>query len=125
MPATVAEWELDVRRGPGWLLVKPARPDFQLAESYPLADDLWSLLERHFVYRLVIQCDNVRALNSHLIGQLLVLNRRICQHNGVIRLSGLSAYNKRVLEIHGLVDRFPAYDSLEEAVLGSWPTKPR
>lgn len=125
MQATVAEWELDVRRGPGWLLVKPASPDLQLAEHHPLADDLWSLLERHFVYRLVIHLDNVRVLNSHLIGQLLMLDRRIHEHNGVMRLCGLSVHNQRVLQIHGLADRLPAYESLEDAVLGAWPTKPR
>ena len=125
MPATVVEWDLDVERGPGWLMVKPSTPDPHLADCYPLADHLWSLLERHFVYRLVLQLDDVRAINSHLIGQLLLLHRRVRDREGVMRLCGLSTYNRRVLEIHGLVDRFPAYDCLEEAVLGDRPAQPR
>ena len=75
MPTTVIEWELDVQRGPGWLLVRPTSPTQHVVEHFPLADRLWSLLERHFIYRLVLELDEVPALNSHLIGQLLLLYR--------------------------------------------------
>lgn len=125
MPATAFAWELDVQRGPGWLLVRPARPTGDLADHYPLADEIWSLLERHFVYRLALKLEQVPALNSHLIGQLLLLERRIRQRDGMLRLCGLSEYNQQVLQMHGLLDRFPAYGSLEEAVFGGSPRKPR
>jgi anti-anti-sigma regulatory factor len=125
MQATLTGWELDVRRGPGWLLLKPATPSRDLADYYPLADELWSLLERHFIYRLAIDLDDVPSLNSHLIGQLLLLHRRIRDHDGVIRLCRLSPLNRKVLQNHGLIDRFPVYDTLEEAVLGADPGKPR
>ena len=125
MPATVIEWELDVQRGPGWLLVRPTSPSPDIADRYPLADEIWSLLERHFVYRLALELEQVPKLNSHLIGQLLLLHRRIRDRDGLLRLCGLSEYNQRVLKMHGLLDRFPAYDSLEEAVLGASPAKPR
>ena len=62
MPATAIGWEMDVQRGPGWLLVKPTGPSADLADHYPLADELWSLLDRHFIYRLVIELDQVTAL---------------------------------------------------------------
>jgi len=125
MPATVSGWDLDVQRGPGWLVVKPAKPDMYVADYFPLAENLWSLMERHFVYRLVLKLDEVLMLNSHLIGQMLLLHRKIRDRDGVLRLCGLSEYNRKVLQLHGLVDRFPPYESLEEAVLGAAPAKPR
>jgi hypothetical protein len=125
MPATVVEWEFDVKRGPGWLLVKPRKPNRDLVDYYPLADHIWSLMQRHFFYRVLIELEEVPALNSHLVSQLLLLYRRVRDHDGVMRLCGLSQHNRSVLEMLGLVDRFPAYGSIEEAVLGSWSTKPR
>lgn len=125
MPATVVEWEFDVERGPGWLLVKPTKPDRKIADSYPLADRIWSLMERHFVYRVLIELDDVPTLNSHLVSQLLLLYRKVREHDGVMRLCGLSQHNRSTLDMLGLVDRFPAYGSIEEAVLGSWSAKPR
>jgi len=125
MPAIATGWELEVHRGPGWLLVRPSCPSEDLPENPPLADQLWTLLERHFVYRLVLELDEVKIVNSHLIGQMLVLHRRIRDHGGVMRVCGLSSFNQKVLRMHGLMDRFPAYSDPKEAVLGSGPCKPR
>jgi hypothetical protein len=116
---------LEVRRGPGWLFVRPSCPTEDLLEQPPLADQLWTLLDRHFIYRLVLELDEVRIVNSHLIAQMLVLYRRIRDHDGVMRLCGLSSFNQKVLRMHGLVDRFPAYSDPKEAVMGSGPLKPR
>lgn len=112
------EWELEVHRGPGWLLVKLLNPD----DSPPpplLADQLWSLMERHLVYRLVLDLDEIRVFDRHLLGQLVQLYRRIRRHEGVMRLCGLSPLNRKVLESHRrLVDRLPPYDDVEEAIMG-------
>ena len=125
MPAIATEWELAVHRGPGWLLVKPCCPSEDLLDDPPLADQLWSLLERHFIYRLVLELDEVKIVNSHLIGQMLVLHRRIRDHGGLMRLCGLSSFNQKVLQMHGLIDRFPAYSDPIEAVMASRLPKPR
>lgn len=125
MSATATGWELEVQRGPGWLLVKARNCDQDAWAAPPLADQVWSLLERHFVYRLVLELDELKLLDSHLIWQLLLLHRRIRDHNGVMRLCGLSALNQRVLQVCGLIDRFPPYSNLEEAVMGSCRPKPR
>jgi hypothetical protein len=125
MPAIATGWELEVHRGPGWLLVKPSCPSEDLVEHAPLADQVWSLLECHFVYRLVLELDDVRIVDSHLIGQMLALHRRIRSRGGVMRVCGLSSFNQKVLRMHGLIDRFPAYGDLREAVMGSGPCKPR
>ena len=125
MLAVAPGWELDVERGPGWLLVKIKSLD----ESSPepsLADELWDLLGRHFTYRLVLELDQVKVLNSHLIGQLVQLYRLIREHDGVMRLCGLSPYNLNVLRTCRLEDRFLPYRDREEAVMGcSCPRHPK
>ena len=71
MLATVPGWELDVERGPDWLLVKVKGPANGAPSTPSLAECLWSLCERHFTYRLVLELDQVEVLTSHLIGQLV------------------------------------------------------
>jgi anti-anti-sigma factor len=125
MLAVAPGWELDVERGPGWLLVRIKSLDRASTEP-PLAEGLWNLLERHFTYRVVLELDQVSVLNSHLIGQLVQLYRRIRQHDGVMRLCGLSPYNLEVLRTCRLEDRFLPYRDREEAVMGgSRPRQPR
>jgi anti-anti-sigma factor len=125
MLAVAPGWELDVERGPGWLLVKIKSLDRDATEP-PLAEGLWDLLERHFTYRVVLELDQVSLLNSHLVGQLVQLYRRIRQHDGVMRLCGLSPHNLDVLRTCRLDDRFLPYRDREEAVMGcSHPRHPR
>jgi anti-anti-sigma factor len=118
MPAIAAECELDVERGPGWLLVRVRNPDLAEVDGPPLADRLWRLLLQHFTYRLVLEMDAVEMLNSYLIGQLAELYRRIEEHDGVLRLCGLSPYNRQVLHSCRLDDRLPPYGDRQEAVMG-------
>jgi anti-anti-sigma regulatory factor len=125
MRAVSPGWDLDVRRGPDCLIVKLRSPDRGDPHESSLADQLWSLLELHFVYRVVLELDELTLLNSDLVGELVLLQKRVRKHNGLVRLCGLSAKNRRVLRVKGLVDRFPAYDCLQEAVMGSLPRKPR
>jgi len=124
MLAIAPGWKLDVDRGPGWLLVKLKSPDGNASETPPLADEVWSLLARHFVYRLVLELDEIDLLDSHLLGQLVLLDKRVREHDGLMRLCGLSAFNRQVLRTHGLNIRFPTYDDREEAVMGG-RRKPR
>jgi anti-anti-sigma factor len=126
MVATSPGCELDVDRGPDWLLVKVRSLDFDPTDPPHLAEQLWNLAQQHFTYRLVLELDRIKVLNSYLIGQLIQLYKRIQEHDGVLRLCGLSPYNRRVLHTCSLDDRFPPYESREEAVLGgSDPRLPR
>ncbi len=118
MLAIAPGWELEVQRGPDWLLVKVKGPQESSLETPPLADALWSLLERHFTYRLVLELDQVNVMGSSLIGQLIQLFKRIREHDGVMRLCGLSAYNVDVLRTCNLDERFLPYRDCEEAVRG-------
>ena len=119
MLAVAPGWELEVERGPDWLLVRIRSLDRASTEP-PLADAIWELLERHFTYRAVLELDQVQLLNSHLIGQLVRLYRRIREHDGVLRLCGLSPYNLTVLRTCHLEARFPPYRDREEAVFTAY-----
>src|SRR3990172_13439935 len=118
MLAVAPGCELDVERGPDWLLVRVRNLDLLESEAPALAEHLWSLLQQHFTYRLVLELDGVQMLNSYLIGQLIQLYRRIEEHDGVLRLCGLSPYNRQVLHACRLDDRLLPYGDREEAVMG-------
>lgn len=125
MLATALGCDLDVERGPDWLFVRvrnlaPEDPDASLAER------LRRLLQQHFTYRLVLELNEVEVLDSLLIGQLIQLYRWIEQHDGVMRLCGLSARNRQVLHACRLDDRLLPYGDRQEAVMGrSFAAKPR
>ena len=120
MLAIAPGWEVDVQRGPDWLLVK-VRTDSQGQQSpdaSELASGIWDLMQRHFAHRLVLEMDQVGLLNSHLIGQLIRLYKLIREHDGVMRICGLSPHNLRVLRMCRLDDRFLPYHDRKDAVLG-------
>jgi anti-anti-sigma factor len=118
--------EFDVERGPDWLLVRVRNLDRADLETVPLAEQLWSLLQQHFTYRLVLELDEVRLLNSYLIGQLIRLYRQIEEQDGVLRLCGLSPYNCQVLHTCRLDEQLLPYQDRQEAVMGCpHPRQPR
>jgi anti-anti-sigma factor len=126
MLAAAPGCEFEVQRGPDWLLVRITSVDVDPADGLSLADQLWEVMERHFIYRMVLEMDQVPVLNSYLIGQLVSLRRRVEEHHGVIRLCGLSPYNHRVLQTTRLDNLFLPYCTRQEAVLGcSRPRQPR
>jgi anti-anti-sigma factor len=126
MLATAPGWELIVKRGPDWLIVNIDGSDPDRDDSPQLADQIWSLMEQHMTYRVALELNSIPVLTSHLIGQLIDLYRRIREHEGVLRLCGLSAYNRRVLHTCHLDERLPSYDDVHDAVLGHFsPGKPR
>ena len=125
MLAIAPGWELKVDRGPNWLWVKVERPESYGVDTPPLAGEVWEQLERHFIYRLVLELEDIEFLDSYLIGQLVALDRQIRDHDGMLRLSGLSPFNREILRTHGLDGRFSVYGSLTEAMMGAAPHKPR
>lgn len=124
-------WGVGVERGPGWVFVSlepPRETSSGLAhpeaDAPPLAEDLWEVLHQHMADRLVLQMEHVQFLSSYLIGQLVLLHKRIHNAGGIVRLCGLTPANEEVLHISGLHTRFPHYDSLDDAIRGA-PVKPR
>jgi anti-anti-sigma factor len=119
MLATAGSCELEVERGPDWLLIRVHDLVEDCFSPPLLAEQVWTLAQQHFTYRLVLELDRIKVLNSCLIGQLIQLDKRIHEHGGVLRLCRLSQYNRRVLRKCSLGDRFPAYENREDAVMGS------
>jgi anti-anti-sigma regulatory factor len=124
MLTTASGWIVDVERGPGWLFVTLGSPDPEDALAPDLADQLWSLAERHFIYRIVIRLDQVRTLDRTLLRELVRFYRRIRHHGGMMRLSSISSLHREMLGEHRLLDYIPAFDSVHDAVMGGGP-KPR
>jgi anti-anti-sigma factor len=118
--------DLDVERGPDWLLVRVASLDPAEPDTPPLADRVWHLLQQHFTYRLVLELDQVRLLTSRLIAQLVQLHRRIEEHSGVMRLCGLSPQNREILHTCRLDERLAPYEDRQAAVMArEYPRQPR
>jgi anti-anti-sigma factor len=118
-------WDLDVQRGPDWLFVRPQCPTHDAVDDPQLAAQIWALLEQNFTHRLVLELDRLELLQSHLIGQLIWLYKRIHSQGGMMRICGLSRERWEVLRISQLQDRFPYYADRESAVMGHRPSQPR
>jgi len=125
MLAIAPGWELKVERGPGciWVRIEHQEPD--CSDDPPLAEQVWALMERHFVSRLVLDLGGVDLLDGYLVGQLETLERQIGEHAGMIRLTGLSPCHQEALRCYGLEGRFPIYGNLNDAVMGGCPRRPR
>ena len=118
------QFEFEVERGPGWLFVR--LPDIPLYDqSTNLADQLWTLLNQHFVYRLVLEMDEVHLLSSSLMGQLVMLQKRVLQHDGALRLCGLSPSCQQALHLCRLDQIMPNFPTQEAAVRAYACSKPR
>ncbi len=125
MLANALGYRVDVERGPGWLLVR-IRDVEDSAEATLLADQLWEIAARHFTYRMVVDLDQLPVLDSQLVGQLLQLQARLAERNGMLRLCGVSPFNRRVLQACGADKVFIPYRTREEAILGCYrPNRPR
>lgn len=108
-------WGVDVSRGPDWLFLR-LHPGS--VEPNGVADQLWSLANRHFIYRLVLEMEDVDMLPSRLMGQLVTLQNRVMQRQGALRLCGLSDQCERAIRACRLEKALPNFDCREDAVLG-------
>jgi anti-anti-sigma factor len=124
MAATYCEWQFEVDRGPDWLFVRLCPPD-GLDREENVADEIWSLMQQHLTHRVVLEMDQVGFLSSNLIGQLIVLLKRVHQTGGVMRLVGLSDDCRRSIELCRLGTPLANYENREQAVLGNRPLQPR
>ncbi len=114
--------ELEVERGPDWLFVRLRDDTLDLNR---VAEQLWDLLEKHFIYRIVLEMDDLKIFPSHLMGQLVMLQKRVLQHDGALRLCGLSAECQSALHFCRLDHALPNFPTREDAVYGRELVKPR
>ncbi len=119
MLATAAGYEFDVDRGPDWLWIRIRSVETGSLPAASLAEQLKELVENHFIYRIVLELHRLPELSSQLIGELVQLDRYIQKHDGVLRICGLSPEGRAMLEMCGLDDLCLAYETREEAILGS------
>jgi anti-anti-sigma regulatory factor len=125
MLETALGWNVRVDRGPDWLFLRLEADPASPCDYSGLGEQLWHILDQHFIYRLILEMDGVPTLPSALLGQLVLLHKRIAMHQGIMRLAGLSDENQRVLESSRMESRFPHYRSRAEALMGHRPPNPR
>lgn len=112
-------WEFEVERGPEWLFLRLRDVDeSQAAQLLPFAEKVWEVLGQHQTHRLVLELGALRLLHSYLIGQLLLLARRVHGKGGVLRIAELSDSNRQVLLSCRLEGLLPVYSNRWEAVMG-------
>ena len=104
-----------VDRGPDWLFVRMHGVYDPTSE---LADSIWKLLDQHFIYRVVLEMDEVETLPSQLMGQLVMLHERLAQRGGSLKLCGLKEECEEVLHNCHLDAALPNHATREAAVWG-------
>ena len=82
-------------------------------------------MQCHFAKRIVIELDDVPFLSSFLIGQLMLLKKRVAKDDGLLRLCGLNDAGRASLRIARLSDLLEDFDNREAAVMGYRPAQPR
>jgi len=111
--------EMDVDRGPNWLFVKLRAKNDPLTDVPQIAEKLWSISTRHFIYRLVLELEELEDLPSGLMSQLVELQKRLAQCGGALRICGLSPECEETLQSYHLDSAFLNHTSREQAVMGS------
>jgi anti-anti-sigma factor len=110
--------ELNVDRGPNWLFVKLRSKENPKGDVPQIADKLWSISTRHFIYRLVLELEDLEEMPSGMMGQLVLLQERLAQCGGALRICGLSPECEEVLHSCQLDSALPNHASREAAVMG-------
>jgi anti-anti-sigma factor len=118
------EWSLELDRGPDWLYMHLRPPNGKSAAEAPLAERICQQLEQSFCYRVVLELDDVPAVRSWMLNELVRLQKRVEEKGGTLRLCGLSPTNEAALKACHLLDHFPAFANRHDAVMGCRP-KPR
>jgi hypothetical protein len=118
LPTAEMELEMDVERGPNWLLVK-LHPSHKAGIPAPdVADELWALMSRHFTYRLVLEMDELGTLPGGMPEQLERLRERVAERGGSLRLCGLSHNCETELSESKLTKALPNHRDRAAAVWG-------
>ena len=109
--------QLRIERGPDWVLVRldgdarraPAASDFALV------DGIWHVLQENHAHRVLLELDEVDAIDDDLIATITTLASRIRSAGGLMRLCGLSEIDLRTLRARGAAN-VAHFDSRAEAI---------
>ncbi len=110
--------EMNVDRGPNWLFVKLRSKEEAVPAVPQIADKLWSISSRHFIYRLVLELEDLEEMPNGMMGQLVLLQERLAQCGGALRICGLSPECEEALQSCHLDSALPNHASREQAVMG-------
>lgn len=91
-------WELAAERGPDWLFVRLESTSPEAAESDDLADAIWAMIREHHANRVVLELDQIDAIDEPLIGAIAEIGTRVRREGGLFRACGLSPRNAERLE---------------------------
>jgi anti-anti-sigma factor len=116
-------WTTDVERGPDWLFLRVHAPAKAADEG--LADTVWQTMQQHLAKRVVLEMDDLKLLHSRLIGQLVLLHKRICTNGGTLRVCGLNDASQAAIRATRLDSQLPCYRDRTEALMGTRPAQPR
>ena len=111
--------ELNVDRGPNWLFVKLRARETPRAEVTQFAEKVWSISSRHFIYRLVLELEDLEELPSGMMGQLVMLQERLAQCGGALRICGLSPECEETLQSFQMDSALQNHSSRAAAVMGN------
>lgn len=109
-------WVIECEILGGWVCVDLHTPGDTFHDSPALAEGVWRVLEERALGHLVLDLKRVERLSSWLIGQLVVLHRRLLTHGGQMLVCGLSEGNRAVLRMMGLAERFANFESRHAAL---------
>ena len=118
-------WTAELDRGPDWLFIRLYWDPVNGDQDPDLVEPIWQLLNISLLNRLILEIEHMPRLDTHLMGELVRLHKRVVEQGGMVRLSGTSDANQEVIREAQLADRFPQFRNREEAVLGYRPRKPR
>lgn len=118
-------WTMAFDRGPDWLFARISPPPHGDSCEIALCDAIWERLEQAFTYRVVVEMEEVPTLHPWMADELAKLYHKVHDHDGVMRLCGLSDNNQCVLDQLQLSQHFPQYRNRSDSVMGYRPMQPR
>jgi anti-anti-sigma regulatory factor len=102
-------WSLDTDVERDWLYVQATRIPGQGSDDTLFTDALMAIANQRNKFRLILELGNGLMLTSLLAGQLVILHKRVHLKGGSLRLCGMSNFNRDVLRLMGVLDRFHTY----------------
>ena len=118
-------WTVGIERGPDWLFVQLKCDEHSAGEPAELAENLWELLQCHMGHRMVVELAEVDHVTSALLGQLVLLSKRLHKEGGLLRLCGVNEQGEQSIRAARLERLFPCYGDRGAAVRGERPRQPR